>query len=102
MKPLRFLVIIYGLVFLLGSLYFLKSGSGNLFLAGYFLINAVVILTAAFFERGRYQNPNSLSRHESKPTGERFIDDSTGKLMEVWYNPQTGERSYLEVDKKLC
>jgi hypothetical protein len=27
------------------------------------------------------------------PTGERFIDDETGQVVEVWYNADTGERS---------
>ncbi|HUD43943.1 MAG TPA: hypothetical protein VMR41_00165 [Patescibacteria group bacterium] len=33
-------------------------------------------------------------------TGERFTDPSTGKLMDVHYNPKTGERNYKETSSK--
>ena len=29
-------------------------------------------------------------------TGERFVDPNSGKLVEVYYNPATGEREYVE------
>jgi hypothetical protein len=31
-----------------------------------------------------------------QPTGERFNDPTTGQVVEVYYNPQTGERDYRE------
>jgi hypothetical protein len=30
-------------------------------------------------------------------TEEQFVDDASGKLVRVWYHPQTGERRYIEV-----
>jgi hypothetical protein len=30
-------------------------------------------------------------------TGERFIDPTTKRLMEVRYNPATGQRAYVDV-----
>jgi hypothetical protein len=29
-------------------------------------------------------------------TGERFVDPETGALVTVWYDPETGERRYVE------
>ena len=31
-----------------------------------------------------------------KATGERFVDPETGKLVAVWFDPQSGERRYVE------
>jgi hypothetical protein len=28
-------------------------------------------------------------------TPEKFFDDETGQLMQVWYHPATGQRAYL-------
>jgi hypothetical protein len=33
-------------------------------------------------------------------TGERFVDPTTGKLTEVRYDPETGERAYESLDSK--
>jgi hypothetical protein len=34
-----------------------------------------------------------------RPTGEKFIDPATGKPVEVWFEPKTGERRYVDVGK---
>ena len=34
--------------------------------------------------------------HRWKATGERFVDPETGKLVTVWFDPQSGERRYVE------
>jgi hypothetical protein len=30
-----------------------------------------------------------------QPTGERFVDPTTGERMEVWFQPESGERAYV-------
>jgi hypothetical protein len=55
-------------------------------------IFGVLILVGTFLE-GRYRS-NRSGGASWQPTGERFVDPSTGALTEVTYNPQTGERSY--------
>jgi len=35
-----------------------------------------------------------------RPTGERFIDPATGKPVEVWSEPKTGERRYVDVSEE--
>lgn len=31
-----------------------------------------------------------------RPTGEKFVDPETGRLVEVWFEPDTGERRYVD------
>ncbi|HEX8726339.1 MAG TPA: hypothetical protein VF737_13210 [Gemmatimonadaceae bacterium] len=33
-----------------------------------------------------------------QPTGERFVDPASGKLVDVYFDPETGEREYREQD----
>jgi hypothetical protein len=35
-----------------------------------------------------------------RPTGEKFIDPASGKPVEVWFDPVTGERKYVDVGEK--
>lgn len=35
-----------------------------------------------------------------RPTGEKFIDPASGKPVEVWFDPATGERKYVDVGEK--
>jgi hypothetical protein len=61
------------------------------------LIVAILLVIGTVFER-RYHN-----RSEGRPGGagwertdERFRDETTGRLVTVWYNRVTGERRYDE------
>jgi len=56
----------------------------------------VLILVGLFFER-HYRGRSARASGNSTPTGERFIDPTTGKLTEVLYNAQTGERTYRQM-----
>ena len=31
-----------------------------------------------------------------QPTPERFLDEESGRLVTVWFNPETGERRYVD------
>lgn len=56
-------------------------------------------LTAAMLvERHHYRPKVDRSREGWRRTGERFTDPATRRLVEVLYNPFTGERDYVEVD----
>jgi len=33
-----------------------------------------------------------------RPTGEKFIDPASDKPVEVWFDPATGERRYVDVE----
>ncbi len=61
------------------------------------LIGAVVLCIALGIERefyGRAQRGGPGAGWIA--TGERFIDDDSGRPVEVWFNPATGERSYRD------
>ncbi|HEU0155011.1 MAG TPA: hypothetical protein VFQ82_03000 [Stellaceae bacterium] len=55
----------------------------------------LVLAAALLIERWRYRPP---AAHGLGPgwtaTGERFIDPETGRLVEVWWRSETGERRY--------
>jgi hypothetical protein len=54
-----------------------------------------ILLLAVVFERWRYKNSDHRLSGDWEATDERFIDPESGKLMQVWYQPSTGERCYL-------
>jgi hypothetical protein len=58
----------------------------------------VVLLFAGLFERWRYNNKNALRAGDWRRTGERFIDPTSGKEVEVLYDPRSGERRYQDTD----
>jgi hypothetical protein len=55
----------------------------------------LILVAALFVERWRYRR---LGASDPGPgwtaTGERFIDPETGRLVEVYWRPKTGERHY--------
>jgi hypothetical protein len=58
-------------------------------------VGAIVAL-GIVFERWRYKEDTSTAAAHWQPTGERFTDPTTGKNMEVLYDPASGERRYVE------
>ena len=91
---LRNLVIGLGLVCFAGGLIALLSGVpfGIVIMVG-----GAAVLAGTLYERALYK-----PAVKAKPgpdwtrTSERFYDDQTGKLLTVYIQPQTGERSYVE------
>jgi hypothetical protein len=61
------------------------------------LTGGVILLLATLFERWRYNNRNVSADGDWQSTGERFVDPESGKLVEVLYDPKSGERRYREV-----
>jgi hypothetical protein len=59
-------------------------------------VGGLVILAGVLLEQ-RYRKRVDRSRTTWKATGERFKDPGTGKLVEVFYDPTTGERDYRDV-----
>lgn len=56
-----------------------------------------ILLAALLFERSRYQGLPLVDGADWQATGERFVDDDSGQMMEVWFNPVTGQRDYRAV-----
>jgi hypothetical protein len=59
------------------------------------LLAGAVVVAGIVFER-RYHNNQRPPDAHWQPTGERFSDPTTGKEVEVFYDPQSGERRYVE------
>jgi hypothetical protein len=60
----------------------------------------IIIIIGTLFERWRYTQTGRPPNGRWQPTGERFSDPSTGKNMEVFYDPDSGERRYVEQGNK--
>ena len=93
---LRKAILAYGALAIIGAVVLALAGiiTG---LVGYLFVNGAVVIAALLFERGRYR-PTVTPGGKWEDTEERFIDPSTGQLMKVRYNPQTGAREYVPVE----
>lgn len=56
-------------------------------------VYAGIVLVAAVFEVGRYRTKADPSA-KWVPTGERFVDPTTGVDTTVFYDPVSGKRDY--------
>lgn len=92
---LKRLIIGYGIVAVLGAIVLAVLQVGSPIVL-YLFVNGALLIAALLLERGRYRPPVSASGPWQE-TGERFVDPSTGDLMRVRYNPQTGARDYVRV-----
>jgi len=76
----------------------------GLFVAGQYapglqtLIGSGVLTASVAFERWRYVRSLTSPEGRWQPTGERFMDPTTYRLTDVYYNPDTGERDYRPAD----
>lgn len=61
------------------------------------LIGGAIFVLGTLFERWRYNNRNASMPADWQATGERFVDPESGKHLEVFYDPQSGERQYREI-----
>ena len=90
---LRVILILFALCWLAFGLFNLRYS----FLAGLpWLIGGALLLLGTLFE-GRYRPRVRAGNDGWEPTGEKFIDPGTGKLVDVVYNPKTGEREYRDI-----
>jgi len=93
---LRKAILAYGVLAVIGAIVLALAGIvvGLVF---YLFVNGAIVLAAVLFERGRYR-PAFTPGGPWQETSERFVDPTTGQLMKVRYNPQTGARDYVPVD----
>ncbi len=92
---LRRVLIAYGLLCLIGAV-ILLAAHVTFALVIYLAINGLIITGGILFERSSYRSKVHRMQGKWQPTGERFNDPTSGKIVEVYYNPQTGERDYRE------
>ena len=87
----------------LGVLYlavgaYLLSLRVALVLAIYLVLGGAVLAGSIVLERRGYRPRVDHARGRWQRTGERFVAPSSGRLVEVRYNPDTGERDYVDVN----
>ena len=92
---LRRVIIAYGVLCLIGAAILLVAHV-TIALVIYLAINGLIIVGAILFERSSYRSNANRTNGNWQPTGERFNDPTSGQIVEVYYNPQTGERDYRE------
>src|SRR5439155_16136805 len=92
---LRWVLIAYGILCLIGAVILLAAGVTTA-LVIYLAINGVLIAGGILFERSGYRSQVNRTQGKWQPTGERFNDPTTGQVVEVYYNQQTGERDYRD------
>lgn len=90
----RFLIVLGVVLVVIGVVLFIAHAV--FILAGYLVIGGLILTAALAFERWRYRPSLRSPQGKWQVTGERFYDPETKKLMEVLYNPDTGERQYRE------
>lgn len=90
---LRLVVLVYGILALAGAV---VLGLYHVWwIAIYLGINGVLVAGGVLFERGRYRHAPRQLTDRWEATGERFVDPTSRALIEVRYNPETGERAYV-------
>ncbi len=92
---LRRVIIAYGVLCLIvaGILF---AANVTVVLVIYLAVNGLLIVGAILFERKGYRSRVSRTQGKWQSTGERFVDPTTGQRVDVFYNPETGERDYRE------
>lgn len=91
MTSWRIWALIVGAIVSVGGI-FLWSATGN----PMFLIFGLLLMVTAALEP-LYGRPNGRPVGNAwRPTDERFVDPETGKLVTVWFDPETGQRRYVE------
>jgi hypothetical protein len=93
---LRRVVLGLGILMVGGAigLYLAHDITGSYWMLGFY---GAVLLVTTLIERSGYRPTVNRMQPGWRVTDERFIDPTTGKLMEVRYNDQTGERDYVEI-----
>lgn len=66
--------------------------------ACYLFVTGALVTGGIVFERSHYARPADRGRGRWQATGERFVDPTSGKLVEVYFNAETGERDYRPSD----
>jgi hypothetical protein len=84
-----------------GTVVTMMTGGGGI---GLLLIGTLIIVSVLL--EGRLRPPRCgrpmCPGHAWELTSERFVDDETGQLLEVWIDPLTGERRYQPAGSDPC
>lgn len=86
--------LVIGIALLMGAGAAVLLGAPGLALPG--LVWGVLIVAGVAFERWRYKPAVTTAGANFVATPERFIDTDTGRPVQVYVDPASGERRYVE------
>jgi hypothetical protein len=89
---LRGVVLACGIVLLFGG----AVGVGYGVMAWPALVIGGLIVIGVLAERVIYKPLSQKPPAGWQRTGERFVDDATGRTVEVFYDPKSGQRQYVD------
>jgi hypothetical protein len=73
------------------------AAAGQFRVAAQLLVPALLLTAGIAWERWQYKRPEGARPDPRwQNTGERFIDPGTGRLVDVYYDPRSGERHYVQ------
>ncbi len=77
-----------------GGIFLQSTGSNG---GGLFVLAALVVIGTLFERRyrGSKAAPHGRGLGQWQATGEREVDHETGTILDVWYDPVSGERRYV-------
>jgi hypothetical protein len=75
------------------------AGALKLYVVGELFLGGAILTAGVALERWRYRPQIDRARGHWQLTGERFVDPVSGHLTEVRFNPETGQRDYVDVGK---
>jgi hypothetical protein len=63
----------------------------------------LVVLIWLLFRQGGYKRQplDAPPGPDWQPTEERFVDPSSGEVLDVWFHPRSGERAYVRSRTRL-
>lgn len=80
------ILLLAGLVLAFSNLVFLELAAAG-----------AVVLAGVLFEARRYRSRLGAEARRWQDTDERFIDPTTGHLVQVRFDPASGERDYVDL-----
>jgi hypothetical protein len=92
---LRQLLLSLGITLFLLGVFFVVIGLALPF-GLYLCVSGAILAFGVLFERRGYRPRVNRTSDTWQETSERFIDPVSGHLIVVHYNPETGERDYVD------
>lgn len=96
---LRKVLVVVGVLLLLTAAVFVALGFYPLL--PYLLILGLMLSAGIVWERWQYKPPQAGAPDPQwRATGERFVDPGSGKTLEVYFDPRSGESHYVEAQRQ--
>jgi len=94
---LRTALLVVAMLCIVGAIALAIAHPGIMWLPAFELFAFGALVCASLVFERHYRTRSKRTSGAWQPTDERFIDPTTGKLVDVYFNATTGERDYREV-----